>query len=63
MKISVFTHTAFLGGLLSNNYESDTRCQSDNENKGLSVHNFTEKKGIKPLHQPFVDFVLCCRGS
>ena len=35
-------------------------CQSDNENTGLSVYNFTEKWGIKPLHQHFIDFVLCC---
>ena len=65
MKISVFTHTGhdtafFLGGGVALEYESDTMCQSDNENKVLSVYNFTEKRGIKPLHQPFVAFVLCC---
>ena len=65
MKISVFTHTAafFLGGGrggVALEYESDTMCQSDKENKGHSVYNFTEKRGIKPLHQPFVNFVLCC---
>ena len=47
MKISVFTHTAFYffwGGGVALEYESETMCQSDNENKGLSVYNFTEKK-------------------
>ena len=60
MKISVFTHTAFfLGGGVALEYESDTRCKSDNENKGLPVYNFTEKGGSNHYINPLSILSTC----